>query len=413
MFIESPLSISAVSFSFRATEALGGEKFELNETISRVPLGAAAAGERVCSMEKLTEYLEELRLGGGRGFFVVRNRASLSDYGGDGTNCDCCRCADQIIGDINTFFSDSVQADAVIYNPICRLLWPPFTLPIIPEDIEKATWDISVIEAGERPNLETGNPGSCGDQYVRVNGGPYTWGTATASWVHPYGMRYRIDIALGAEPAMGVLPNFGVISLSFIQLPINGKYRIPIRDTRPLGEVTEITTVVPHGLFTGSTQEVAGAGDSTIDGSHVITVTGPTTVTIPITSSGPGGTNGTVTQDTPPLLELTITDAGDGAHTGLRIGFTGDDVRLRPIDPIILDENDAYQIAQEEDQPFFQGSAAVFGPNGSGDIIQKGSGIVTAGANVSCGMRGDAVGDFTDEDAESTFLDGKIIYTIT
>lgn len=61
---------------------------------------------------------------------------------------------------------------------------------------------------------------------------------------------------------------------------------------------TVITTTTPHGLYTGMQVVIAGHSGSTpsLNGLHTITVTGPTTFTIPVTVTvgGTGGTTSTV-----------------------------------------------------------------------------------------------------------------------
>lgn len=58
----------------------------------------------------------------------------------------------------------------------------------------------------------------------------------------------------------------------------------------------EVTTVVPHSLVSGATYTITGTTtDPTINGSRVVTVTGPTTFTVPVTvTSGQDDEGGTV-----------------------------------------------------------------------------------------------------------------------
>lgn len=95
---------------------------------------------------------------------------------------------------------------------------------------------------------------------------------------------------------------------------------IPIQSSS-VANPTVVTTQVPHGLITGETVLISGhTSTPTINGERTVTVTGPTTFTVPVNVSVGGGANGSFVKGktmSGAAGYLEVSTLTLGGHTGL------------------------------------------------------------------------------------------------
>lgn len=101
-------------------------------------------------------------------------------------------------------------------------------------------------------------------------------------------------------------------------------------DSMTAASPTEITTDGAHGLVSGDTVTIAGVTGGTpgtINGDHVVTVTGATTFTVAVDLSGGAGTGGTVTKTSTnygATAAIHVFSLGSGTVTG-KLQHSADD----------------------------------------------------------------------------------------
>lgn len=137
----------------------------------------------------------------------------------------------------------------------------------------------------------TGSPLTSAEILVSLASGPQnlsgsgTFGTAFTKKTDKQG-KVEFELVRGVKVTITVVPS----SLRRTITVPNTTYTV---STSSAADPTVITTSTDHGLTSGETVTITGHSVDAVNGDHVVTVTGTTTFTIPVSSAG--GSGGTMT----------------------------------------------------------------------------------------------------------------------